>query len=307
MSYSTMKLIILHDIFCHYEMIGSVLQQFSDYQIYLFITHHTVEVEYWLNFYRKLFNFSLVSDVNDKYDLCVLPTDDDYNMCKLYMQKLFPTSTPIYIINHLQSGCRSPIKHDYATNINIHGLFPDTPCHFPGFSLTDVNQKLKNLSSKISIVCLGDVCRQEVNFLEDMQKRISNFNDIDVHIINRFKPTWADKAPSNVYFHINIPAHDMFNILQNTHYVYFFAYTRATKTNTACISMALSTLCKIVCCDRLQSIYGISTPVFKAMDDIFYLPPISHYDIKKIFAERTLLIQKTKTDIYHKLSSINTQ
>lgn len=301
-----MKAIVLHSIHCHYEMIGSILEQFKeDYAIDIYFPHITHEIQSWIKLYTKCFgSVRIVRTVDKNYDLCILHTDDDLEMCKIYSNILYPC--PVYIVNHIKTGCRSVIPRDKnpVWNINIHGIQPlGQPFHFCGYNYTTVEQKIKSIHAqtrtRTSVCVIGAISKEETNFLAEMQSRILNFPDIDVYIINRALPPWyvAGSLPPNVKLYISIDAEEMFELLSKSHYVYFFAYKRGIQTCSAAFGLAYTTLCKMVCCDRSESQYELTSPIFKTMTDKFTLEPLNEDDVREVYAERTLLIQKTNSSI----------
>lgn len=294
-----MRAIVLHSIWCHYEMLGSVLQQFGDnYAIDIYFPQMTHEILSWINIYRKRFDFAVVSTVTGKYDLSILHTDDDLEMCKLYTAQLYPC--PIYVINHCKVGCRSTIPKDTLINIDIHGIQQyGNRFHFCGYDYVTINEKIRALSPKTSICVIGAISKEEVNFLDEMQARIINFGDIEIYIINRTLPPWynPDTTPPNVKLYISVSAEEMFKLLVRSHYVYFFAYKRGISTCSASFGLSYTTLCRMVCGDRSRVQYELTSPIFKAMDDKFSLNPLTSDEIREIYAERTTLIQKTSATL----------
>lgn len=288
------KAILLHSLPFHYEMIGSILHHFSHYSIDIL----SLDNNQWHIVYSKLFkNYNCIHTILDtNYDLCILDTDDDINMCNTY-NKYFQ-SIPIYIINHIKDGNRSTISDHYKKCINIHGIqHPSQPFHFCGYKyIQNTQDKLKLLSNKITVTIIGDIINTERYFFKSLINRISNFENIDFHVINRRKSLWALLYP-NIHYHIDCTTQEMFNILERSHYIYFFADTRGKYTSSACFGLAYSTLCRLVCSQDKKDQYEITSPLFQKMDNKFTLEPVSKEDIENVEKERDMLLSKTSTFI----------
>lgn len=284
------KAIILHSLPYHYEMIGSILHYFSDYQIDIL----SLEDNSWNKVYSTIFkNYkSIHTVINTNYNLCIIPTDDDMIMCDVY--KKFFSSIPVYIINHIKIGNRSPIDNENKKCLNIHGIQkPLEPFHFCGYKyLKSTQDKLQLLSKKVSVAIIGDIINTERFFFKHLFNRFTNFYDIDFHVINRTESMWKINYP-NIYYHINCNTEEMFKTLEKCHYVYFFAFQRGKKTSSASFALAYSTLCRMLCSDDKKHQYEISSPSFHPIDSKITLSEVSKADIEEVEKERELLLSKT--------------
>lgn len=282
--------IILHSIPFHYEMLGSVLHHFSEYTIDIL----SIQDHYWNQIYSKLYkNYKCIpSIIHTDYDLCILPTDDDTTMCDVY--KNFFLGKPVYIINHIKTGNRSTIPEQYKKCIDIHGIQnPLQPFHFCGYKYTvSTLDKVRLLSKRVSVAIVGDIINTERFFFKELFNRFTNFKDIDFYIINRLPSIWKIDFP-NVYYHINCNTEEMFNILEQCHYMYFFAYKRGKMTSSACFGLGYSTLCRMLCSSDKKEQYEIESPLFENMESKITLAPVSKEDIEMVQVERDLLISKT--------------
>lgn len=293
------KCIILHGFWFHYEMIPSCLEQFKNYDIDLYISQNTEDFRNWYVIFKRLnISFNVIFSITHKnYDLVILPTDDDKVMYNLYNEKL--NGIPCYIINHLATtGNRTLIDDKYKKDIDIHGIHTlrgSNQFHFCGYNYIDVEEKFTKLSNRISIAILGDLVNEEDNFLMDMKNRFINFEDIDFYIINRMTPYWVKEASKypNIKLFISCNTQIMFKILEKCHYVYFFGVKRGLKSCSACFGCAFTTLCKIVCCERIKSMYEFTTPLYKSMNDRFFIEKITKNDLEKIKNERNFLMIET--------------
>ena len=303
------KLLILHGIPCHYEMLPSILVHFQNFEIDILSCTSPDIYDWASHFLNKLniqfnmiVNFRMLKNIQDKkYDLCILPTDDDYLMSILYDNAL--DSIPLYVINHARGeGIRSKIHSPQKYALDIHGIQNrNQPFHFCGVDFISVNDKMKLLSKpRISVAILGGLAGEEENFLSDLKRRIKNFEDIDFYIINRFPVYWMSEGAkhSNIHFFIQCTTATMFEILKRCHYMYFFAHKRGSvNTCSACFGMSYSFLCRLVCDTKRMEQYEIKTPLFKDMDEQFELQCLSEKEVYEMEQERRELISKTSDNI----------
>jgi len=299
-----MKTIILHHFPFHYEMIPSILTQFQDYKIDLYFTQKTDDLKNWNNIYSQTnIPYNIIDQIKHKnYELVILDTDDDQIMCQVYND--YFKGIPVYIINHSKDGNRSKIDEIFKRTIDIHGINKKlNPFHFCGFRYINIEEKLKKLSNKISVAIIGDIINEETDFLDNLIKRFKNFNDIDFYIINRNYPYWYTKKYLNIKYFINCNTQIMFKILERCHYIYFFAFSRGINTCSACFGLSYSTLCRMVCCERIREQYNIKTPIFKNMTESFDLIPLNKENLIDINIERESLINQTGTYIKNLLKS----
>lgn len=299
-----MRALILHHFPFHYEMIPSILQQFKDYEIDMYLTQKTTDFMNWYVIYKQLNNkFNLVYNLRDNdnnYDVIIIDTDDDLICSNIYNQYYASLGIPCYIINHIKTGCRSTINKEYRFERDIHGIHKTgDDFHFCGYDYINVNDKINKLSDRVSVAIIGDIVNEEENFLNDMINRFENFDEIDFYIINRTTPYWYNEGKKypNIKFFINCNTQIMFKILEKCHYVYFFGWKRAIKTCTASVGLSFSTLCRLLCCERCQSQYEIQSPIFKSMTDKFKLEKITKNDLENIYNERNRLIQMNSKNL----------
>lgn len=304
------KVLILHGLPCHYEMIPSILEQFKDYEIDLLVNIVTKDLIHWFNsFYAKLkFPFSIITNIShNNYDLCCLPSDDDKKMYEFYKKNLI--GIPIYIINHLKGSNRTDVDDTYKYCIDIHGIQEiQKPSHFCGSTFVNVKKKMNTLSKpRISVATIGDIIIREENILEDLKSKFTNFHQIDFFIINRRITTSLLSEGlkyNNLHFFLNCDAQTMFQILERCHYIYFFSPTVDLKNSSGCFGLSYSFLCRLICDKKRETQLETSTPLFKETDEIFELKQLDEEQIIEIEKERTKLISKTSNHIKNLLSHL---
>lgn len=101
--------ILLHGFPFHYEMIGSIIEQFGAKYKLDILAADTPDLRNWRYVYSRLgANHSFITTINRvDYDLVILDTDDDKTMCNVYNQYFTPI--PVYVINHIKTGNRSSL------------------------------------------------------------------------------------------------------------------------------------------------------------------------------------------------------
>lgn len=299
------KAIILHGFWFHFEMLGSIYELFgNEYELDLYAKPFPQLFE-WITIYSKLnLNVNYLNSIsNTNYDLVILDTDDDKEMCELYNRYFF--GIPVYVINHVNTGNRSNITKQFKFDIDIHGIQQEgKPFHFCGYNYLSVEEKVKNLSPIISVAIIGDVVNEEKDFLDLLKNRFTNFEDIDFYVINRTPPYWMTDRYSNIKYFINCNTILMFKILARCHYVYYFALKRGTQTCSACVGMAYANLCRLLCWETKKQQYEIVSPMFKSFEERFELKPISKEDLMSIEVEREILRNKTKLFMKKKLNCL---
>lgn len=299
------KAAILHGIRCHYEMLGSVIEQFkNDYDLYIVTTPFNLnceELQDWLALYKRLTVLpNLIDDPNELIDLnpdvCIIHTDDDHWSGSVYCQ--FFLNKPLIIVRHIDIAKRTNVAIDENVHIlTIQGV-PDLyqrtwSCMWNGITAQD---KFKKLSTRPLICVLGDIINEEDDFLKLMMNRITNFNEIDVFIANRNAPTQETELYNtlpNVLMVSNCSTQFMFEMLTRAHYVYFFAHKRGTHTSSAAFPISFTMLCRMISCSRCKNQYGLESPLFYDMDDKFEIKPINKKDIENVERERQMLIERT--------------
>ena len=260
----------------------------------------------WISIYSKLnYNINYLNSISKtNYDLVILDTDDDREMCKLYNQLFL--GIPVYIVNHVKTGNRSTIPEQFKLDIDIHGIQKEgQPFHFCGYNFLSVEEKLTTLSPRPSVAIIGDVINEEKDFLDLLKNRFTNFDEIDFYIINRIPPYWKTDKYSNIKYFINCNTILMFKILARCHYVYYFALKRGTETCSACVGMAFSNLCRLLCWETKKKQYETVSPIYKSFDERFELKPIKKEDLIQVEVEREILRNKTKQFIKQKLNHIS--
>ena len=304
------KVLILHGLPCHYEMIPSVLEQFKDYEIDLLVNRIRIELEHWFNyFYAKLkVRLRIITNISDKnYDLCCLPTDDDKKMYEFYKKKL--VGIPVYIINHLKGSNRTEIDGSYKYCIDMHGIQEvNGPHHFCGSTVLDIEKKVFTISKPIiSVAIIGDIIIREENLLEDLKRKFTNFHQIEFFIISRrIKISLLSEGlnHNNIHFLLNCDAHTMFQILERCHYIYYFSPTVDLTNSSGCFGLSYSFLCRLICDTRRQRQLENETPLFTGVEDKFELKPLDKEQIIEIEKERTKFISETSNHIKNLLSHI---
>lgn len=305
------KVLILHGLGCHYEMIPSVLEQFKDYEIDLIVNIITGDLVHWFNsFYAKLnVPFNIITSISHKnYDLCCLPTDDDKKMYEFYKKNL--VGLPVYIINHLKGVNRTKIDDSYKYCIDIHGIQEvNGPYHFCGSTVLDIEKKIFTISKQIiSVAIIGDIIIREENLLEDLKRKFTNFHQIEFFIINRrITSSLLSEGLkyNNVHFFLNCDAQTMFQILERCHYIYFFSPAVDLTNSSGCFGLSYSFLCRLICNKRRQIQLENETPLFTGEEDKFELKPLQKEQIIEIEKERTKFISKTSNDIKNLLSQLS--
>lgn len=304
------KILILHGVPYHYEMIPSVLEQFKDYEIDLFVEPIKSDLIPWItSFYVKLnVPFRLLKTVSDKnYDLCCLPTDDDKKMHEFYNKNL--VGIPVYIINHLKGSNRNEVDDSYKYFIDIHGVQEvNGPQHFCGSSLLHIPKKMSTLSKEtISVATIGDIIIREKNFIQELRSKFTNFNQIDFFIINRnitVSLLSEGYKHDNIHFFLKCDAQTMFHILERCHYVYYFSPSGYLTNSSGCFGLSYSFLCRLICDKRRQIQLETETPLFVEGKDIIELKPLDEEQIIEIEKERTKFISRTSNHIKKLLSDI---
>lgn len=299
------KAAILHGIRCHYEMLGSVIEQFkTNYELYLITTPFNLQSEElrdWLELYTRLsISPNLIDDpnvlMNLNPDVCIIHTDDDHWAGSVYSQ--FFINRPLFIVRHIDIAKRTNVSLDENVHtLTIQGVHDVDKriwsCAWNGITVQD---KLKNLSSRPLICVLGDIINEEDNFLKSMMERIINFDEIEVFIANRTnlnQETELYNTMPNVLMVPNCSTQLMFEMLSRAHYVYFFAHKRGTHTSSAAFPISFTMLCRMISCSRCKNQYGIESPLFYDMDEKFEVKPLTKDDIENVDQERQMLIEST--------------
>ncbi len=306
-----MKILIPHFLWCHYEMIGAFLQYFKEHDIYILISDSIIlneECRSWLRLYSDHFKFNLVIVkenepfiLEDTYDIFINHTDDIKFHNTIKGGYIFSKDLCVYHQN-------PPRTSIYSNYLPVHGLqnvyennaykYRNQPYFSSTWNYINVEDKLKALSSNISVAVIGGLTVEEDNFFNKLINRFINFNEITFYIIGRLTIKDHDNVlPDNIKILNFISAEDMFQILSICHYMYYFTEKRGISSGSGNIPLAYTTLCKLVACKRVKDQYDINIGEFRDNEERFTLNPVGEEDLLSIEKERSVIIENTKNNL----------
>lgn len=302
------KVVIIHGLSVHYHIICSFIEQFQDYTIDLLFPHEVntdpcriEKFDVWAQLCDQLnLKYNVIRKITprQKYDYCVLDTDDD-KVGNSYYNRYFK-GTPVLVINHSRGLNRDSIHPDHTRQLWIWGAHnPSSDYYFFGFHYLNIETKMRLLTPKISVVIVGCPALDMENSPQSLVNHLVNFNDIDFYIINRKFPKTYNPNYQNIKYMILCDTPQMNYILAQSHYVWFYTSTRRECSSS--IHMAYTMLCRCVLHSVSRNQYGIQTPIFGGDDDRFVLPPLTRQDVIAVSDERDYLFNRSKQAIYRRL------
>lgn len=302
-------ILILHGLNCHYHIIGALLEQLQDYKIDLLFPQEVKSNQFpnerfdgWNQICDEMdLKYNVIHEItNQKYDYCVLDTDDD-KIGNTYYNKYF-NGVPVLVVNHEREVKRSTIHPEYQKWLWLLGSHDNTQSSdyfFFGYHYLNIEKKVRLLTPRISVVIVGGSSHDSENSTQSLVKHLLNFNEVDFYIIHREKPHTYDPSYENIKYLILCDTPQMNYILARSHYVWFYTSTR--RFCTAAIPLAYSMLCRCVLHNVSKVQYGIKTPIYGGDEDRFVLPPLTHHDIVSISNERDYLCTQSQQSIRRRL------
>lgn len=303
------KVVIIHGIWCHYHVIGALLEQLQqDYEIDLLIPPevkpNTCPIERfdgWSQIYDQMnLKYNVIDKITprQKYDYCVLDTDND-RIGTSYYDRYF-SGTPIVVIQHSCGETQDSINPVYKKSLWIlGGQAPLHDYYFFGYHYLNIEAKMRLLTPRISVAIVGGSSHDIENSPQSLEKHLSNFKEIEFYIIHREQPHTYDPSYENIKYLILCDTPQMNYIVARAHYVWFYTSTR--RFCTAVIPLAYSALCRCVLHNASRNQYGIQTPIFGGDDDRFTLPPLTHQEVTAVSNERDYLINQSQQAIRRRL------
>ena len=179
----TMKnVLILQGINCHFHTLCSFLEQFQEYEIDMLFpqevepNHYSTErFDGWSQVCDHMnLKYNLIQKVTKKkYDFCVLPTDDDKVGCSYYNR--YFKGTPVLVMNHERGLNRDVINPEYKRQLWIWGTHhPASDYYFFGFHYLNIDEKMRLLSPRISVVIVGDASDDVENSPQSLEKHLTS-------------------------------------------------------------------------------------------------------------------------------------
>lgn len=274
----------------HYEMIGFILDFCNKNDIIATIVNKFIDNS-WLELYEQKYKFNSLS---------VLPVDNQLNY---YLFILLLTDHDMSFSENLINDNVVCIDHYYLNrrpSIKYH--LPITPFNdniinytMPIFEYIDYDSKINILSknNRPIITFLGNSTLHETISNYSI---ITNLNDFDVYIINRYIPRTADYLNlPNIHVFENISAIELSKYLLASNYICHIPNKTRNAINqcnnyalSACVHLSFSFGCKLIIPNEMNKYLKLLSPKTYNKNQSFSLdinPPIID-----TFEERTKLI-----------------
>jgi hypothetical protein len=302
-----MKVLILHGVNCHYHILCSFIQQFQEYEIDILFPpevktnpYPTESFDGWDQICDHMnLKYNLIREVSKKkYDFCVLPTDDDRIGASYYNR--YYNGVPVLVINHERGLKRDGLNTVYKRRLWTWGTHdPSSDYYFFGCRYFNIDEKVRLLSPRTSVVIIGMPSEGEENSPQSLERHITNFKDIDFYVIYRQQPRTYNPSYSNITYKIACDTNQMNSVIARSHYVWY--YTSDVPKCSSAVHMAYSMLCRCVLHNVSKNQYGIQTPIFGGDDDQFELKPLTRDDVAVVSNERDYLFSQTQKAIRRRL------
>jgi len=259
-----MRIAVYHGLeYIHYEMLGYLIEYIKNmymlkFNIYAKIINGGID---WLNYYNDNFNINMSWKNPDlfnpnNYDYIILLTDDDMTFTNDWLKKY---NNKIIMINHFHKNRRILTKYSVGTRFFVSN--PSQKWALPSYIGINKNDKLKTLTNKIIVSCIGIQNRPPSTlFLRDL---FINFDEIEFNIIARYIPHKYNS--NNIYTYTNPPPQIMFNIIKKSHYILCIdiPHNINSKSNSisGSIPLSFSYGCNLILPEIWQKYYNFKSSI----------------------------------------------